>query len=169
MNLHIPSQFGSAKNTTRAAFLASADALVSAPASAYVATVDGSARVSRRTGRVSRRAESAAREAADPDYKARMDLARKELAKDFEAIAPLSLSQLRLKKGLTQTELARRIATSQSHVAKIEAGLVELYFKTAIRLADALSITLDELRNFIVIDPNSEPVNVTVKINKNGI
>ncbi|WP_273163255.1 helix-turn-helix domain-containing protein [Massilia timonae] len=169
MNLHILSQFGSAKNTTHAAFLASAEAPVSASANVYVVALDGNARVSRRTGRMSRRAESAAREAADPGYKARMDQARKELAKDFEESVPPSLSQLRLRKGFSQAELAKKIATSQSHIAKIEAGSVDLYLKTAIRLADALSISLDDLRQFIVIDQKNEPVNVTIKVNNNEI
>jgi len=118
---------------------------------------------------MSRRAESAAREAADPGYKARMDQARKELAKDFEESVPPSLSQLRLRKGFSQAELAKKIATSQSHIAKIEAGSVDLYLKTAIRLADALSISLDDLRQFIVIDQKNEPVNVTIKVNNNEI
>ncbi|NNH19152.1 helix-turn-helix transcriptional regulator [Bordetella trematum] len=52
---------------------------------------------------------------------------------------------MRLQKGLSQTQLADLIGTSQSHIAKIEAGQVRIYLDTANRLAVALSVSLDKL------------------------
>ena len=111
-----------------------------------------------------RRIETAVREHEDKQFGSRMAKARVELANDFAELGAISLAQLRLKKGFSQTELARRIGTSQSHIAKIEAGSVDLYLKTAIRLADALTISLNDLRPVVEINQGDEPVALTVMV-----
>jgi transcriptional regulator with XRE-family HTH domain len=77
-----------------------------------------------------------------------LSAARKRLANEFYG-TPTSLSQMRLSKGLSQVALAEKLGTSQPHIAKIEAGKVKIQFATAVQLADALGITLDELRPLI--------------------
>lgn len=78
--------------------------------------------------------------------------ARKELAEEFASVVPNSLAVARLRRGLSQAQLAETLQTSQSHIAKIEAGKVRLYFATAMRLADALSLSLDQLRTLVPVD-----------------
>lgn len=109
------------------------------------------ARKSPRTGKLAVSAASFLREKSDPNYRAAMESARVALAEDYRHVMPRSLSQLRLEKGLSQTSLASAIGTSQSHVAKIEAGLLDVKFSTATRIADALAVSLDELRGVIAI------------------
>ncbi|MBB2930991.1 helix-turn-helix domain-containing protein [Paraburkholderia silvatlantica] len=65
------------------------------------------------------------------------------------ASKPDSIAAARLRAGLSQAKLAEAIGTSQSHIAKIEAGKVQIQFATAAQLADALKITLDSLRGLI--------------------
>ena len=45
------------------------------------------------------------------------------------------------------------MGTRQSHIAKIEAGKVQIQFATATQLADVLNITLDSLRGLIEQSP----------------
>ena len=52
-------------------------------------------------------------------------------------------------KGLSQQSLASILGTSQSHVAKIEAGKVTIYFDTAIKLAKALDLTLNDVQKMV--------------------
>ena len=92
----------------------------------------------------------------NPEYRERSRTARKVLADQFETVCkPDSIAILRLKKGMSQQSLADEMKTSQSHIAKIEAGSVKLYFHTAARLADALGVSLDRLRTLIKIDTNN--------------
>jgi len=102
-----------------------------------------------RNGRLPRTVAVAQRESADPDYKARLSVARAILASDLMEGDVASLAKLRLKQGLSQQQLAKNIGTSQPHIAKIEAGTVKIYWDTAIRIADALNVSLDELRPLI--------------------
>lgn len=55
------------------------------------------------------------------------------------------LRMLRLRRGLSQTALARLIGTSQSHVARIESGSIDPGLGTCRRLATALDVDLNEL------------------------
>lgn len=104
------------------------------------------------SGRLPRNVAVRQREANDVDYRRRMEAARRELAAEFSSVVPESLAQMRLRRGLSQQRLAEMIGTSQSHVAKIEAGTINLYWHTVVRLADALSVSLDELRPLISIN-----------------
>ncbi|WP_162878183.1 helix-turn-helix transcriptional regulator [Trinickia diaoshuihuensis] len=74
------------------------------------------------------------------------------------ASRPDSIAAARLRAGLSQAKLGEAIGTSQSHIAKIEAGKVQIQFSTAMQLADALNITLDSLRALIVEQPSSQRI-----------
>jgi transcriptional regulator with XRE-family HTH domain len=78
-----------------------------------------------------------------------MSAARQRLANQMFAGEPDSIAGARLRKGLSQAGLAELLGTSQSHIAKIEAGKVRMQFATAALLADALSMSLDALRPLI--------------------
>ena len=65
------------------------------------------------------------------------------------ASKPNSIAAARLQAGLSQAKLAKAIGTSQSHIAKIEAGKVRIQLSTATQLGDALNIALDSLRGLI--------------------
>lgn len=106
-------------------------------------------RVSPRTHRPSFASEVAAREKVDGKYRGEMSNARQYLAQTFLPGNPASLAKLRLQRGLSQAELARIIQSSQPHIAKIEAGSIKIYWDTAIKLADALNVSLDMLRPLI--------------------
>lgn len=103
-----------------------------------------------RTGRLSISEQTRLREQSDPAYAQRMARARTTLANSFKEIGYAhTLSNKRLAKGLSQAQLAEMIGTSQSHIAKIEAGSVNIYLDTAAKLAKALAISLDELQSLI--------------------
>jgi ribosome-binding protein aMBF1 (putative translation factor) len=103
---------------------------------------------SRRQGTKSFSAGVSAREATDEAFAARMAAARARIAPDLYDV-PLTLGALRLSRGLSQAALATRLGTSQSHVAKIESGKLNIQFETAAALADALDVSLDALRPMI--------------------
>lgn len=118
-------------------------------------------RRSRRNGFLSFSEVKRQEEERNPEYVERSRAARKVLADQYEAVGKAdSIAILRLRKGMSQQDLADKIKTSQSHIAKIEAGSVKLYFHTAARLADALGVSLDRLRTLIEFDANSH-VNTT--------
>lgn len=56
-----------------------------------------------------------------------------------------TLRTLRLSKGKSQAELASEIGTSQSHIARIEAGTQTIYIQTARKLAKVLEIDMNAL------------------------
>lgn len=112
-------------------------------------------RKSPRNGRLSVSAESYIQEKNNPTLKAEMEKARANLFADFSGKAD-SLSQLRLLRGMSQTSLASIIGTSQSHIAKIEAGLLDIKFSTASNIADALAISLDTLKPLITMQKVAE-------------
>lgn len=102
----------------------------------------------RRPGTKSFSASVSDREAADAVFAGRMAAARARIAPDLYDV-PQTLAALRLSRGLSQMALAARLGTSQSHIAKIESGKLKIQFDTAAALADALNISLDELRPMI--------------------
>ena len=70
----------------------------------------------------------------DPAFRAEWD--RTRLA---QAVA-LRLIEYRVKEGITQTELARRVGVRQPAIARLEAGDHEPSFATLARIAQALDI-----------------------------
>ncbi|WP_197732873.1 helix-turn-helix transcriptional regulator [Paraburkholderia pallida] len=89
------------------------------------------------------------REERDPAFREQMVAARVRAATSMFSSKPNSIAAARLQAGLSQTKLAEAIGTSQSHIAKIEGGKVQIQFSTAVQLADALNVTLDSLRGLI--------------------
>ena len=56
-----------------------------------------------------------------------------------------SIKVFRLKAGLSQTELARLMNTSQAQIAKIEKGDQDIMYSTLKKLSVALGVTLNDL------------------------
>ncbi len=106
---------------------------------------------SQRNFRLPRRITSRLKECHDPAVKQRMESARAELAAELLANEDHSFATLRLSRGLSQTQLAELIGTSQPHIAKIEAGKVNLLFATAVKIAEALGVSVDTLVPFIKV------------------
>lgn len=119
-------------------------AIVSVPDVATSGTVR-----SPRNGRQPLHIEQAELEASNLAVRARMRIARTALSTELDAATPDSLAKLRLRRGMSQTQLAQAIGTSQPHIAKIESGSLQLYWNTATKIADALAVSLDEIRPLI--------------------
>lgn len=75
--------------------------------------------------------EFMARSLADPNVKREFDA----LAPEFEISA--ELLRARLRAGLSQSELAERMGTSQSAIARLESGQTLPSTKTLLRFAEA--------------------------------
>lgn len=67
---------------------------------------------------------------------------RQWVAKSFYSSQPSSIALLRLQKGWSQAELAKRASTSQSYIARLELGNVDPQVSTVIKLARALGVTV---------------------------
>lgn len=88
--------------------------------------------------------ESHLKEQNDPQYKKRMQEARKWLSEALSEVQPeQTLSKIRLSKGLSQRDLADIIGTSQPHIARIESGN-DVKIETARKIAKVFGISLDE-------------------------
>lgn len=74
-----------------------------------------------------------------------MQDARKWAAATLYPEEKFTVRSLRLQMGLSQTELAKRMSSSQSHVARIERGTEDIQLSTFRKLAAALQIDLDQL------------------------
>ena len=61
------------------------------------------------------------------------------LAEDASALIA-DLVELRRRKGLSQTEVAERMGTSQSALARVESGRSDLRLSTVARYAEALDV-----------------------------
>lgn len=68
---------------------------------------------------------------------------RKAFARETMRNEPLTLTRLRLEKGLSQAELAAAIGTSQAAVSRLEAGEQEPRLTTLRKLASALGVDLN--------------------------
>lgn len=161
MNLIILLPNGSATSTNLSAFQSGTDDLQTAigrDQSVCVEAVALPARVSKQTSEDrSIRSIIARRENSDPAYRERMAAARARVARQAFDDQPESIAAARLRKGLSQMKLAELLGTSQPHVAKIEAGKVRIQFSTAVQLADALGISLDQLRPLVEASISNSP------------
>ncbi|AXW57407.1 XRE family transcriptional regulator [Ralstonia solanacearum] len=99
--------------------------------------------------RLPRHIVSAQKEASDPEYRQRMMAARKALGAELFEGRQETLAGLRLKKGLSQNQLAELVGTSQPHIAKIEAGKTRILLDTAAKLAAALDTNLDSIQRCV--------------------
>jgi helix-turn-helix protein len=88
---------------------------------------------------------------ADPKRKAALDKARKWLAKSFASTESESLRVLRLRKGLSQADVASRAKTTQAQIARIESGQQDVQVGSLVRIAGALGIEpLEAIKSFLV-------------------
>jgi len=81
------------------------------------------------------------------ELKARL-LANPEVKKEYDALAPefefsAELLRARLRSGLSQAELAARMGTSQSAIARLESGQTLPSTKTLLRFAEATGSKLE--------------------------
>lgn len=58
-------------------------------------------------------------------------------------IFPQRLKELRLKKGLTQTELGEKVGVTKQTIINYEKGTTEPSFENLIKLADLFEVSLD--------------------------
>lgn len=91
--------------------------------------------------------EVVSRYESDPSRRQALVEARKELAQD-PALAN-TLSALRLRLGLSQSDLAAIYGTSQPHIARIEAG-DDVRVSTVRKLSAALQVTPEVILNAIL-------------------
>jgi ribosome-binding protein aMBF1 (putative translation factor) len=85
----------------------------------------------------------------DVEMAQHMAQARRELSTSIYADEPESLSSLRLNAGLSQSQLAELVLTSQPHIARIERGQTDPGTDVIARIAHALN--LDETRVYCAI------------------
>ena len=78
---------------------------------------------------------------ADKEMAAAMQDARRTLAYSLYGSVPETLIKLRLSVGLSQVQLAKMLGTSQSHIARIEAGKVDPGTEMVAKLASALAVS----------------------------
>ena len=81
----------------------------------------------------------------DPKMQKAMLEARRWVADTVLAGRPVTLRTLRLRKGMSQAQLAEAIGTQQPHVARIENGQADLRLETCRRIAGVLGIDLNTL------------------------
>lgn len=86
-----------------------------------------------------------------PDRREAIARARAWVADTFHAEDGVTVRTLRMRKGLSQQQLADVIGTSQPHVARIEGGAASLQIDTCRRLARALDIDLNTLDAALVL------------------
>ena len=86
---------------------------------------------------------------ADAKTRAELEEGRRWVADAFYAGDGDTVRTLRLKKGWSQTQLADELATSQSHVARIERGTENLYINTCRKLCAALDIDMNTLNELL--------------------
>lgn len=82
---------------------------------------------------------------SDPKKAAALVRARKKLAIASSGNRPKTISELRLRKGLSQSQLATIIGTSQPRLSLIESGSTDMLHTTFEKLVIALEVSRDEL------------------------
>lgn len=83
----------------------------------------------------------------DPRKAAALARARARIGEYLEDVAPLELSlvALRLRAGLSQTQLAERMGKQQSNVSRMEKDPGDMQLSTMKKLAEALGVQLSEI------------------------
>jgi len=81
----------------------------------------------------------------DPAAKEELRRGRQWLAKTVLGDQPQSLRVLRLRKGMSQAQLAAAIGTQQPHIARIESGHADVRLETCRRIAQVLGVDLNTL------------------------
>lgn len=85
-------------------------------------------------------------ESQSPENAEALAQGRQWVAETFYADQP-SVAQLRLQKGWSQAELARRASTSQSYIARLEQGRTDPQISTVRKIAAALGVSIEVLAN----------------------
>lgn len=80
---------------------------------------------------------------SDPEWAAELEQSRMELAKQLGDVA--SLASMRLARGLSQRELARRIGASQPQIARLELGQGNPGVATLRKLANELGVRIEQV------------------------
>lgn len=81
----------------------------------------------------------------DPAMREELLDARRWIADTVLAGKPVTMRTLRLRKGLSQAQLAEAIGTQQPHVARIERAQADPQLDTCRRIAHALGVDLNTL------------------------
>lgn len=81
----------------------------------------------------------------DPAMRGELLDARRWVADSVLAGKPVTLRTLRLRKGLSQAQLAEAIGTQQPHIARIESGQADMRLETCRRIAQVLGVDLNTL------------------------
>jgi DNA-binding XRE family transcriptional regulator len=81
----------------------------------------------------------------DPAMREELLDARRWVADTVLAGHPVTLRTLRLRKGLSQAQLAEAIGTQQPHIARIERGQADVRLETCRRIAQVLGVDLNTL------------------------
>lgn len=81
-------------------------------------------------------------EAQSPENVEAIAQGRQWVAEMFYADRP-SIAQLRLQKGWSQAELAKRAETSQSYIARLEQGKIDPQMSTARKIAAVLDVSIE--------------------------
>ena len=76
----------------------------------------------------------------DSELQEELIVARKSLARIFYVDEPQSLSALRLAAGMSQRQVAEQMKTSQSYIARIEAGTIDPGTEVVAKLAAVLGV-----------------------------
>jgi len=86
---------------------------------------------------------------SDPDKKTALIKARKWVGEALYSQNAPTLKTYRLALGLSQTDLALLINSSQSHVARIERGTENLHIETCRKLCGALKVDMNYLNELL--------------------
>lgn len=86
----------------------------------------------------------------NPARKAEMEKARGWVADSFYPDDGVTVRNLRLNKGWSQSRLAGKISTSQPHVARIERGTENISIATCRKLANALDVDMNTLNQALL-------------------
>jgi DNA-binding XRE family transcriptional regulator len=81
----------------------------------------------------------------DPAMQKELRAGRRWVADTVLAGKPVTMRILRLRKGLSQAQLAEAIGTQQPHIARIENGQADMRLETCRRIAQALGVDLNTL------------------------
>jgi DNA-binding XRE family transcriptional regulator len=81
----------------------------------------------------------------DPEAKEELRRGRQWLARTVYRDQPQSLRVLRLRRGMSQAQLAEAIGTQQPHIARIERGHADVRLETCRRIAQVLGVDLNTL------------------------
>lgn len=87
---------------------------------------------------------------ATPEGQAVLVSARRQLAEVLDADGLVPLATLRLKRGLSQQQLANLSGILQPQLSRIESGAHDIMMSTATRLARALGVPVAEVVNAVL-------------------